>query len=109
MLFGEGLQDVGEVGGFGLWRDTLSSGTVTRKTGLEIKRRLGHPVGVVLLNGSSHCPLEPFDVSWLIFSRHLVVDLQSQIGDERRLRSSEVLWKNDRLVRSLPPFRNRSE
>lgn len=76
VLLGKGLQDVGEVSRFRLGRDTLTGRSVSGQTSLNVERRLGHPVSMVLLDGGSHGSLEPFDVCRLLFPRHLVVDLK---------------------------------
>jgi len=95
VLLGEWLKDVGEMGSFGLWRNTLTSRSVSRKTGLDVEGWFCHPVGVVFFDSGPHSSLEPLDMLRLLFTRHLVVDLQGQIGNERRLRSSKVLWNGD--------------
>ena len=95
VLLGEWLKDMGEMGGFGLGRDTLTGRSVSRKTGLDVERWFCHPVGVVFFDSGPHSSLEPLDMLRLLFTRHLVVDLQGQIGNERRLRSSKVLWNGD--------------
>jgi hypothetical protein len=92
VLLSKGLKDVGKVRSFGLGWDTLTGRSVSRQPGLDVEGRFGHPVGMVLLDGRSHSPFQPFNMRGLILSRQLVVDLQSKIGDEGGLRSSQVLW-----------------
>jgi hypothetical protein len=88
-LLSERLKDVGKVGSLGLWRDTLTDGTVSGETRLDVQRRLDQPVAVVLLDGGLDGTLEPWleGVSVLV----LIVDLNSEIGEEWGLGSAEIL------------------
>jgi hypothetical protein len=75
MLFRIRLQDMREVTGLGLWRNTLAARSVPRQPGFRVKRWFPHPVRVIFLDRSSDGTLQPLHVLFLHLSRHLVEDL----------------------------------
>ena len=85
------LKNMGEVGCLRLRWDTQAVGSEPRETSLGIHSRLGNPDGMILLDGSLDSSLEPQTVGFHIRAIKLVVDLESHIGEERRLSSAQVV------------------
>jgi hypothetical protein len=90
-ILGVRLENVGEVRRLGLWRDTLTGWSVSREASNGVERRLRHPIRVVLLDRSLDGTLEPFDVLVRLGPVELIEDLKRKVGEERGLRTGQVL------------------
>lgn len=85
------LENVSEMAGFGLWRNTQAGGTVPRQARNRVQGRLDHPVSVILLDSGLDGSLQPLLVPVHVASVELVEDLQCEVGEERRLGPSQIL------------------
>ena len=86
-----GLENVGEVGRFRLGGNTQTVRPESGETGLGIHSRLGDPDGMVFFDGSLNGSLEPLTVGIQIRAVKLVVNLESHVGEERRLGPTQVV------------------
>jgi hypothetical protein len=85
------FEDMRKVGSFGLGWDTFSGWTVAGQAGDGVEGRFDHPVPVVLFDRGFDGTFQPCLVLIDLATVELVENLQSEIGEEGRLGSSEIL------------------
>lgn len=86
-----GLDDVRKVRRLGLRRNTHAFRAVTREPGLRVYAGLRNPYGMILFDGRLYRALKPLSVSIKIRPIKLIVDLKRHVGEERWLRTGEIV------------------